>query len=394
MNRQTKLLSTEFVAINGIVFLNYCNIALFFYYTEYLSSISIPVEWFGFLIAIFSLVILLIRPIISPFSTPHNSKKWVVISTIFIMMALFSYSFATSVLTMTLVRILHGLAYVVMTVAITSRLVVAIPPEKSSLAFSIVSVISLLPYALVPPFVVWATDILGSFPKALDLGAILMVITFPLLALVPNERCSSQDGIRSAISWKDVEANLKNVSIITVLLVAVIVWGCYAPVFFFLNNFGDSLGIQNPGLFFTISSFSEIAVRLFCGTLMDKGNKPKLMLAALIWLGTGYLAMSFVKSSGAFYSMGLFLGLGWGLIMPLLSSIVFDISEPKFRAFNTNMTFQMFQLGFFIGPVVGARLIQQGSFSTIFLFGALALFIAALCASIVFRSHQIKANKG
>lgn len=384
MDSRKTLFSSEFIAINTIVFLNYCNIALFFYFTEYLKSIPIPHEWFGFLIAVFSLVILVLRPIISPFSNPYNSRKWLVWSVIGIMALLCCYGFARSVISMTVVRVIHGVAYVFMTVAITSRMVVAIPREKSSLAFSIISIVSLTPYAIAPPAVVFATGVLGSFPAALVAAAIFMGLTFPLLMFIPHDSEATVKEASSALGFKDIRLNFSNPSIIVILLISVVVWTAYAPVFYFLNNFGESVGVANPGFFFTISSVSEIAIRLVAGSLMDKGNKPYLLIAAVLWLGICYLVMGFVKSAHLFFLMGLFMGLGWGLIMPLLSSIVFDISEPRLRAFNTNITFQMFQMGFFVGPIAGGYFVKSGGFPELFFCGGAALLMSIIPAITVF----------
>ncbi len=386
MESSKKLFTAEFASINLIVFLNYCNIALFFYFTEYLSSISIPAEWWGLLISVFSLVILVMRPLVSPFSNAHNSRKWLFWSTLGVMAILCLYGFARGVVSMTFIRVLHGLAYVVMTVAITSRMVVSIPRERSSLAFSVISVISLLPYAVVPPLVIQATDILGSFPAALMAAAVLMGLTFPLMTVMPDDSEKIERQVATTLSLEEIKSNFKNASIVVTLLIAVVVWTAYAPVFFFLNKFGNSIGVSNPGFFFTISSVAEIVVRLVGGGLMDKGNKPHLLMAAVLWLAGCYAILGFVSSANHFFLMGLFMGIGWGLIMPLLSSIVFDISEPRFRAFNTNITFQMFQMGFFVGPIVGAYFMNASGLPQFFVYAAVSLILSVAPAFWIF-SH-------
>lgn len=387
MDTSKKLFSLEFVAINLIIFLNYCNIALFFHFTSYLGSIPIAPEWFGFLIGIFSLVILLLRPVISPFSNAYNSRKWIGVSTFFVIISLLLYGVANSVISMAIVRIFHAIAYVVLTVAVTSRMVLSIPREKSSLAFSIISVISLMPYAIIPPAVVYLSAELGSFQRVLAVAGLLMALTYPLLVLIPDDSDSVTPEARSPLSLTEMKANLRNICILVVLGISVVVWTTYAPVFYFLNDFGVSIGVSNPGLFFTISSLSEIGVRLVGGGLMDRENKTGLLVYALMWLAVCYLSMGFVRGSVLFYLMGLLMGLGWGLIMPLLSSIVFDLSEPRFRAFNTNLTFQMFQLGFFVGPVFGAPLVEHGRFDQLFFSGSLMLVIVAALSFFIFRRH-------
>ena len=388
MDTSKKLFSVEFVAINLIIFLNYCNIALFFHFTSYLGSISIAPEWFGFLIGIFSLVILLLRPVISPFSNAYNSRKWIGVSTFFVIISLLLYGVANSVISMAIVRIFHAIAYVVLTVAVTSRMVLSIPREKSSLAFSIISVISLMPYAIIPPAVVYLTAVLESFQLVLAVAGLMMALTYPLLVLIPDDSDSVKPEARSPLSLSEMKTNLRNICILVVLGISVVVWTTYAPVFYFLNDFGVSIGVSNPGLFFTISSLSEIGVRLIGGGLMDRENKTGLLVYALMWLAVCYLAMVFVRGSGMFYLMGLLMGVGWGLIMPLLSSIVFDLSEPRFRAFNTNLTFQMFQLGFFVGPVFGAPLVEHGRFDQLFFSGSLMLVMVTALSFFIFRRHM------
>jgi MFS family permease len=388
MDTSKKLFSIEFVAINLIIFLNYCNIALFFHFTSYLGSISIAPEWFGFLIGIFSLVILLLRPVISPFSNAYNSRKWIGVSTFFVIISLLLYGVANSVISMAIVRIFHAIAYVVLTVAVTSRMVLSIPREKSSLAFSIISVISLMPYAIIPPAVVYLTAALESFQRVLAVAGLMMALTYPLLVLIPDDSDSVKPEARSPLSLSEMKTNLRNICILVVLGISVVVWTTYAPVFYFLNDFGVSIGVSNPGLFFTISSLSEIGVRLIGGGLMDRENKTGLLVYALMWLAVCYLAMVFVRGSGMFYLMGLLMGVGWGLIMPLLSSIVFDLSEPRFRAFNTNLTFQMFQLGFFVGPVFGAPLVEHGRFDQLFFSGSLMLVMVTALSFFIFRRHM------
>ena len=342
------------------------------------------------MISVFSLVILILRPVISPFSNAHNSRKWLLWSTLGIMTILCCYGLAHGVVSMTAVRILHGVAYVVMTVAITSRMVVSIPRERSSLAFSVISVISLLPYAIIPPMVVLATDILGGFPATMVAAAALMGLTFPLMALLPGDPEKTSSQAAATLSVKEIKSNLKNPYIAVILLIAVIVWTAYAPVFFFLNNFGASIGVSNPGFFFTVSSVAEIVVRLVGGGLMDKGNKPYLLMFAVLWLSGCYAVLGFVNSVQIFFLMGLLMGVGWGLIMPLLSSIVFDISEPRFRAFNTNITFQMFQMGFFVGPIAGGYFIDMGGFNQFLVFAAVSLVFSVVPAFIVFRDGRYR----
>jgi MFS family permease len=75
-----------------------------------------------------------------------------------------------------------------------------------------------------------------------------------------------------------------------------------------------------------------------------------------------------------FYGLGVFLGLGWGVVMPVLNALMFDISPPRLRGLNTNLGVQMFQGGFFLGPLLGGLILAHWDFRTLYYFCAVFAF--------------------
>ncbi len=61
--------------------------------------------------------------------------------------------------------------------------------------------------------------------------------------------------------------------------------------------------------------------------------------------------------------------------MPVLSGLMFDVSEPRFRALNTNLAFEMFQAGFFVGPLAGGAILVHSGYSW--------LYYACACVTIL-----------
>jgi len=100
----------------------------------------------------------------------------------------------------------------------------------------------------------------------------------------------------------------------------------------------------------------------------------------MLWLALGYMALGAVRGELFFLILGALLGIGWGVVMPVLNALMFDISTPQLRAFNSNMGLQMFQGGFFIGPLLGGLVLAHWGFEHLFfmctLFSLLAAFLA------------------
>jgi len=381
------LFTRSFVAFNIITFISFCNIAVFFQFHDYLGTLSIDPRWFGFLIAIFSLVVIVVRPFISPFLNEGNAGKWLLISTGGVIISLLLYDRARTVETMTLVRLAHGAGYVVMNTALVALLVGYIPPGRSGQAFGLFSIITLLPYAIIPPVLapvmVWA----GGFGRVLELSALLMALTFPLAFLLdpatPGKAGSESFG---PLTRGAILENLRDPRILLLLFISLVVWTTFAPVFFFLESYGDKLGISNTGWFFTLSTFAEIGVRFVAGKAFDRYDKQKVLGAALAWLGAGFLFLGGVSSDPAFFLTGIFLGVGWGVVMPLLTAIVFDLSQPRFRALNINLTMVVFQGGFFLGPLIGGAALLRWGYVVMYNASGIILFMTTVLLVLIKRN--------
>lgn len=366
MSKPEKIITKEFAALNGIIFLAFCNIAVFFQFHQYLGTLHIPDEYFGTLIGLFSVSVLVIRPIISPLIHGDNAKRWILISCAGVIISLFLYNAANDFWSMALVRLAHGAAYVVLATAALNRMVEAIPDNKSAQAFGLISVITLLPYAVIPPLLGPLIHWAGAFDRVLDLSALVMVLAFPLLYFIedkPFEQTLPRD---DNVGLKELKGNLTDLRVLVLLLLSLLVWTSFTPVFYFLEGYAEEIGIGNAGWFFTISTLMEITVRVVAGHLFDRINKWLLLLIALAWLGAGNLILAARPGLVTFYCMSVFLGLGWGVAMPVLSGLVFDVSQPKFRALNTNLAMEMFQAGFFVGPVAGGAILVAWGYSALY----------------------------
>ncbi|MEW6350570.1 MAG: MFS transporter [Thermodesulfobacteriota bacterium] len=375
-----RLFTKELIALNVVMFLVYCNIAVFFEFHHYLATLPLAPQSYGLLIGLFSASMLVLRPLISPFFHPGNARRWIGISCGLIIASLFAYHAASGFWSMAFVRLFHGTAHVVLATAVVAGLIGCIPPDRSAQAFGLVSVITLLPYAVIPPVLDTATRMMGGFLGVLDLTAWAMALSFPLLVVIRGARSGDADSASQRPGRRDILVNLRDPRILILLLVALLLWSSYSPVFYFLGDHGAKLGVANPGWFFTLSGFTEIGVRLAGGRRFDRLNKRRLLIGTLLWLMIGNVVMAQASHEWTFYGMGLFMGLGWGVAMPVLSGLMFDCSEPRLRALNTNLTFQMFQAGFFLGPVVGGFVLVHGGYAGLYSLCATLTAVAAIAA--------------
>jgi predicted MFS family arabinose efflux permease len=374
------LWSKELLFLFGATFIAYANISVFFYFYDYLRSLPIHPGSYGFLMAVFSAVSLAVRPFISPFFHSGNAKRYSLLGAGMVIAALFAYSLVIGFWSLTFIRCFHGFAFVVLGTALVSVLIDHIPEARSAQVFGLLAIVILIPNTVVPPLLPFLSRAAGGFTGVLILFACITTLVFPLLAgLRPREGRISVGQHR--LTLQEVREDLRHMPILFSLMAMLFLYSGHALVFFFLDGYGRSIGIADTGFFLTLSSLGEIGCRVVAGSRFDRAPKASLLTWTMVGLALGYGALAHVPGRIAFFGLGLALGIGWGIAMPVFNSLMFDISQPRFRAFNINLGFQMFQAGFFLGPFVGGPVVARAGFRSLYYAAAGLSLLSALLTS-------------
>jgi MFS family permease len=241
-----------------------------------------------------------------------------------------------------------------------------------------VAVIVLLPYAVIPPAMTWAGDRLGGYLHQLNLMALLMLLIPPLMLLLKGGVGQTGAIPAQRPSRQEILSNLRDRRIISLLGLALMVYTSFAGLFYYIQGFALGLGMANPGWFFTLSTFSEILVRVAAGGLFDRGRKRLWLGGSLAVLLACFLGLALVESQAMFLGLGVLFGLGLGVAVPLINALAFDLSTPRLRSYNSNLGMQMFQGGFFLGPLLGGFLLAWAGYQLLFLCSAGLCLVAML----------------
>lgn len=360
------LWTREMSLVLAATFLIYSNISVFFHFYAYLGTLPIDPRWYGILIAVFSAVPLVVRPVISPFLHTGNSYRFLYLGTLLLMASLALYTFATGARFMLAVRALHGFSFALAGAALMTVIVEFIPKERSGQIFGFISIIVLIPNTLVPPLLPFLSRSLGGFTEVLLLFAGITGLVLPLVAKSRTAVHAAGAPTPGRLSRREIADDLQDPVVLCLLLSMLLFYSSHALVFFFLDGFGRAIGIAATGFFLTLSTAGEIGVRILAGSLFDRSSKAHLAILTMIGLAVAYALLAGVGGERSFFAVGLVLGIGWGIAMPVFNALLLDVSGSKLRAFNTNLGLQMFQAGFFFGPFIGAPIVAGLGFGRLF----------------------------
>jgi predicted MFS family arabinose efflux permease len=244
---------------------------------------------------------------------------------------------------------------------------------------------------MIPPALPFLTRLMGGFPQVLILFALVNLLMFPLVLAARSIKGTQQDpSVSSPLSRREILQDLGDRRVVLLLGSMLLLYSAHALVFFFLDGYGRSLGIAATGFFLTLSTLGEIGVRLGAGSFFDRGNKAALAALTMAGLAVVYILLALVTDGIPFFCIGLLLGLGWGIAMPVFNGLIFDVSPPRLRAFNTNLGLQMFQAGFFLGPFLGAPVAMNLGFPALFVLCALFSALSAAMAFLLGKDPERK----
>lgn len=392
MTTSRSLCNFGFIALNLLVLFAFSNLSIFFNFYSFLAQLPIPPQWNGVLIGTFSASALILRPVISARLSVDNAIRVIAIGLMLTVASLLLYAHVTSLVPMLLLRMLHGAAYVAMMSASVTLLMVFMPPEKSGQGFGIITIMTLLPYAVIP-------YVLEHGLSAVPIGriytytALLMIppacLLLPLSKLVRTAKADlSENG--GKMPRGSLWANLRRPKILMLLTANGLVFCVFSSMFFFLKTFCAMSGLGDPSLFFTCATGVMIVSRIFLGPLFDKFDKGILAAISLLLFATGVLMLTVMNSLTVFYAAAIVYGAGVGSATPLMNGLMFTISQPQYRGLNTNLMLEMVDAGFFIGPAACGLALAAGLGVTPILAACVTILFLSACLMALLKNsdHQ------
>lgn len=366
MSKISKLFSVGFLAIILQFALVTSIAALFFAFSGYLDLLGIPPATAGFILSADALAALIILPVITPLVHSGTARRWLLGGSLALAAALFMVGHVSSVPLLVAARLLQGAGFICVMAALIAIAVEFIPKEMSGSAFGYISLVRLIPYALIPLLFGLFSITPTAFGTVLHVAALAALLPILLLMLPPPQQTVAQQR-SSSPGLAGLATSLRSTPVMVVLLSSLLFYCGYSAIFFYLKQFGPTVGIENAGVFFTIATVVMIVVRLLCSRLFDSTNKERLCAAGLFIVAVCCGLLPLTSSRAMYFALAGFTGLGWGIAMPLQAAAMFDISAPAARAMNQNLLVLVMQGGFFIGPFVGGQLIASFGYGVLFL---------------------------
>lgn len=308
----------------------------------------------GFLVGIFSVSSLILRPFVGKALLSIPERKFMTAGALLYTLSCLAYLIAPPFWPLLIVRVLQGIGLAFFSTASFTLLANITPAANRGRLISLFYLSMNLSFAL-GPYLGMLLINRFNFPvlflvcTGLSLCAVYLTLKLRKGEIIPLENESVK--VYSFLSREALPP-----SIIAFMLN--IIWGTICA---FFPLYALKHGVSNPGTFFIFLAITLMLGRLLGGRILDIYERRKVIRPCLALIVVGISIMPFANSLTVFIFIAIILGTGWAFLYPSLTIHVIETTGlsrgPAMGTFTA-----LADLGAGLGPMIMGFILQRTSY--------------------------------
>ncbi len=320
----------------------------------------------GLIIGVFTISAVLLRPYLGREVDRRGRKNILAAGLLVFLFSMLLYNYTTSVASLLMLRVLHGIGWGAATTAATTLIADIAPIHRRGEAMGIFGMASNVAMAI-GPMLSFALLYASGFPTLFAVSAAIALVS--LLLVLP---ISETVVVRPRTPLFSKEAFFPSVLMFAVTLT-------YGSIVSFLPLFVQKQGITtNPGVFFTVLAITLIFTRVLAGKLSDIKGRKFVIVPGMILITLGLWVLSAADSLWVFLAAALLYGLGFGSVHPTLIALLVDRVNERGRGAAMGTFTAAFDLGIGAGSILLGMVLQYSGFKVMYLLGGLIVLAGAV----------------
>lgn len=303
-------------------------------------------------------------------------KKVLLFGIIFSIITVGLYFAIHSLLILMIVRLLHGIAFGLSSTAtgtISSRII----PEKRKGEGIGYYALSVTTASAIGPFCGIILNQQFGFQSIFIVSLIVIVVALIVALLIKglpkvSVQTSNTEKITGVAAYIQKEA-------LPISFVIIFVGIAYSSVLSFLTVYTEQINLATASsFFFVVYAVSTFVTRPFTGKIYDNYGENKVMYPVLISFTFGLILLSLTHTSILLLIAAIFIGIGYGTIIPTAQAIAIQQS-PTDKIGLATSTFYMFaDFGAGIGPFVLGVVIPLMGYRNLYLTMSILVIVSII----------------
>jgi MFS family permease len=348
-----RLWTKNFISIcitNFFLFLN------FYYLLVILPIYSIqtlhgPESQAGLIVTVFLIAAILIRPISGKWIQRFGAQPIFIISILIFLVATILYFIPSTVFSLLLLRLFHGIGFGMSTTAAGTIVAEVVPDSRKGEGMGYYG-LTMNPAMAIGPFLgltalqLWGVGVMFTISTVFVLLGTISGLFIKLPKRnAPEARLQKEH--KKGFNFKDIfEGSAVRISLVGCFFALV-----YSSVITFVSVYvKEEIGLAEiASFFFVVYSLILILSRPFTGKWFDRYGANMIIYPSIICFAFGLFLLSFADTSWLFLLSAAFVGLGWGTAFPSFQTVAIQLAPPTRRGMATATFLSIFDIGVGLG---------------------------------------------
>lgn len=347
----------------------------------------------GLLVAAFYVAAIFIRFVAGRWIESFGIKKVFIVSLIIYLGAAFMYFLTTSLFSLLILRVIHGIGFGMLTTATGTIVATIIPNSRKGEGMGYYGLMMNISMALGPFVGLLTMNQWGSFVMFAVSAVSVLIGTFTAF-LISLPKQDKKDEMIIQPKKKGVKINdLIELSALRISLVSFYFAIVYSSIVSFVSVYAEERQLTEvASYFFIVYVIALMISRPFTGKWFDQHGANVIMIPSIISFALGMFLLS--QASGAFLFLlsAAFIGLGWGTIFPTAQTVAIQIAPSNRKGTATATYLSTMDSGIGIGSVIVGILGAQIGYSTLYLYSSIFVILGLLVYYFLHgkESHNIR----
>ncbi len=336
----------------------------------------------GLIIGVFTISAVLFRPHLGRAVDSHGRKNILIAGLLVFLVCMLLYSYTTNVISLLMLRVLHGISWGAATTASITIIADISPIHRRGEAMGVYGMSANLAMAIGPILGILLLNA-SSFPTLFAVCGVITMLSLLLILPVTEEAMEHP---------KTPLFSRKAIFPATLMFIFTLTYGSlvsFLPLFTqernilpeFLNvlyELPESGSELTPAIFFTVFAITVIFVRVMAGKLSDMKGRGFVILPGMLSGALGLFVLSSADSLRLFLISAMIYGIGFGSVHPAVTALLVDRVDEHSRGAAMGTFSAAFDLGIGLGAILLGIVLQFADFTIMYEMAGIILLIGVM----------------
>ncbi|MDY6827200.1 MAG: MFS transporter [Bacillota bacterium] len=380
-----QLFSASFILITVANFFNaFCTQMVNATLPVYVLSIGGNKAEAGLIVGLLAITALLLRPFFGWATDKWKQPPLVVFGSACFGLASIIYSLGISIWTLVLGRVIHGLGLSSYSTASNAFIISIAPIRRRSEAIGLFASANSLGFIFGPALGFYIISFFG-FNQLFNVATSFAVIALIVSLLVRDKKKTPNNRSQDRAFF----TNIVSIDAFPMAWIAIWLGLAMASVNTFIAIYAMSIGINNPGLYFTVQALALLFSRVFLGRLADKWSRSKAIILGVIAISLAMITLLLVQNLIGLLACASVFGLGTGIARPASMALLADRVPPEKQGRGLATYFIGYDGGHFLGSVAFGIVAQLWGFGVMWPLSAGCTLLSLLSLTWMRRRSSI-----